>query len=113
MDKKYLNNKGLSLVEVIMSALLLSVVLAALFATYQNANNLLHLSRNKLVALTWAQSLIEHQKADFRPVAPDVYTDPSSPNWLSVEKGGSAVPIVPVNLGSTMQHLKATINWTE
>jgi Tfp pilus assembly protein PilV len=108
MDKKYLNNKGLSLVEVIMSALLLSVVLAALFATYRNANNLLHLSRNKLVALTWAQSLIENQKDDFR----GAYTDPASPNWLSVEKGGTQVTALTV-LGSTMDHIKVTISWTE
>lgn len=109
MDKKYLNNKGLSLVEVIMSALLLSVVLAALFATYQNANNLLHLSRNKLVALTWAQSEIEHLKADFR----GTYTNPARPNWLSVEKGGTLPPPVVTDLGNTMQHIKATVSWTE
>jgi Tfp pilus assembly protein PilV len=109
MDKKRLNNKGLSLVEVVMSALLLTLVLAALFATYRNANNLISLSRSKLIALTWAQSLLEGQMADFH----GAYTDPALPNWLSVEKAGTATVIPPAALGNTMQHLKVTINWTE
>ncbi|MFH1063001.1 MAG: hypothetical protein V1747_09000 [Candidatus Omnitrophota bacterium] len=108
MDKKHLNNKGLSLVEVVMAALLLTLVLAALFATYRNANNLISLSHHKLIALTWAQSLLESEKADFR----GTYTDPASPNWLSVEKGGASA-IARNNLGATMQHIKVTITWTE
>jgi hypothetical protein len=109
MDKKRLNNKGLSLVEVVMSALLLTLVLAALFATYRNANNLIGVSRNKLIALTWAQSLLEGQMADFR----GAYTNPASPNWLSVEKAGTPAVAAPAALGNHMQHLKVTINWTE
>ena len=111
MDKKSLNNKGLSLVEVVMSALLLTVVIGALFATYQNASNLISLSRSKLIALSWAQSLLENERADFR----GVYADPASPNWLSVEKGGgSAITRTNVGAGQPyMQVIKATISWVE
>ncbi|MBU1088184.1 MAG: hypothetical protein KKD05_11800 [Candidatus Omnitrophica bacterium] len=112
MDKKYLNNKGLSLVEVVMSALLLTVVLAALFASYRNANNLINLAHNKLIALNWAESVLEHERANFG----GAYTDPASPNWLTVEKSAPAPTIARINYGAPQAHLqeiKVTITWTE
>jgi Tfp pilus assembly protein PilV len=109
MKKNRLNNKGLSLVEVVMAALLISVVLAALFATFRNANNLIGLSKSKLVALNWAQSVIENERADFR----GAYTNPATPNWLTVSKGAGPPAINRPNRGADMQEVIVTITWTE
>ncbi len=111
MNKKRLNKKGFSLVEVVMAALLLTVVLAGLFASYRNANNLISLARSKLLALTWAQSLIEIDRADFHGAG---YVNPT--NWaaeaLIIEKGGLSA-VATANLGLAMQSMKVTITWVE
>jgi len=112
MEKMRLNKKGLSLVEVVMSALLLTAVLAALFASYRNANNIMSISRSKLLALTWAQSLIENERAAFQ----GAYVSPIDPTQeaLIIEKNATFPPNVAIgNLGQAMQSVKVTITWTE
>ena len=106
MDITRSNNKGLSLVEVVLSALMLSVVLGALYATYINANNLISLARNKIIALAWAESVIEGQKDGVST------NDPTTSNMLEVEKSGSFV-LSNSSSGQLMRRLKVTVTWTE
>ncbi|MBU1044659.1 MAG: hypothetical protein KJ915_09730 [Candidatus Omnitrophica bacterium] len=116
MDKKCLNKKGLSLVEVVLSALLLTVVVAALLATYRNASNLMGLARNKLIALNWAESIIERERSDCRNAYIDPADTAANRNYLIDEKAALAPVITRINHGAPQVHLqeiKVTINWTE
>ncbi len=112
MKKIYLNKKGLSLVEVVMSALIVSVLMAGLYSVYISAKNMTALALNKAVALHWATSRIEAEKTGMQ----DAYIDPSNNNILANEKGGAA-GVTDTNYGpapriSMIRH-SATVTWTE
>jgi len=113
--EKYMNNKGLSLVEVIMAALLVAVMVSGLFAVVISANNMTMLSKHKLGALTWAQSELEKERARIRGSLA-AGNDPTIPNMLQTDKtsggGASAVPtITPYAAG--MYRLSVNVTWTE
>jgi Tfp pilus assembly protein PilV len=108
MHKKSLNSKGLSLVEVVLAAMLLAVVAAALFASYSNANNIIMMSKDKIIALTWAQSMLE------RSLSGTTATDPATPNWLTVEKTVlPATGIAEADEAALLTRIKATVSWRE
>ena len=112
MKKVCLDNKGLSLVEVVMSALIVSVLMAGLYSVYISSRNMTALALNKAVALHWASSQIEGKKNGMQ----DAYTDPSNNNILASDKGG-AVATVDTNYGpppfvSIIRH-SAAVTWTE
>lgn len=109
MRKKYLNNKGLSLVEVVMSAVIVSLLMAGLYAVYISAKNMTALALHKAVALAWASSKIEGQKHG----NPNAIIDPSDENMLANEGfRGAGVAENPVTLGS-MIRTEVTVTWTE
>ncbi len=113
MKKVRLNNKGLSLVEVVMSALIVAVLMAGLYSVYVSAKNMTALALHKAVALHWAASRIEAQKTGMT----DPYTDPSDNNILFHEKkkpsGGVVAPaIVDTNYGPMIRR-SATVTWKE
>ncbi len=110
MRKMCLNNKGLSLVEVVVSALIVSVLMAGLYAVYISAKNMTALALHKAVALAWATSRIEAHK---NGMAAASYTDPSNNNILANDKGGVAPATVDTNYGSAMIRHSATVTWTE
>ncbi len=118
MKRKFLNSKGLSLVEVIMSAMIMSLLLAGLYAVYVNANNMVHLASHRIVALTWAQSRLEQLRADFR----GAFNDPAIPNVLTVPEMGTynrlgnlavANPALPGQVGGGINRYVATVTWIE
>jgi len=104
MMKKSLNCKGLSLVEVVMSALVLTIVLAAFYAVYINAYNMMILAFHKTVAIHWAQAEIESTRAGI--------ASQSQPNVLTIHKGGTRPAASISNLGA-MQIVTVTASWTE
>lgn len=108
MRKIRLNKKGLSLVEVVMSALIVSVLMAGLYAVYISSKNMTALALHKAVALHWAVSSIEAEKNGMR----DPYTNPGDDNILANDKGGSVVPSN-TNEGASMIRHSRTAVWTE
>ena len=50
MRVKLLNNKGLTLVEVIVSALIITLVLAGVYASFINARNIVSMSYHRAAA---------------------------------------------------------------
>ena len=111
MIKKCLNNKGLSLVEVVMSAVIVSILMAGLYAVYFNAKNMTSLAFHKIVALAWATSYIEGEKNGM----PDgSYTDPSEDNMLAEEtaRNASRVPD-PTAYKESMIRYSVEVRWTE
>ena len=109
MREKYLNNKGLSLVEVVVSALIVTMLLAGLYAVYINAKSMAALALHKTVAMVWAQSVLEDQKHGMR----DAYTDPATPNTLSDDKDAGPPNLVNTTYGNTMIRHSVTITWDE
>ncbi|MBU4479370.1 MAG: hypothetical protein KKH34_09855 [Candidatus Omnitrophica bacterium] len=118
MRKKMLNNKGLSLVEVIMSTLALAMLMAGLFGVYTNATNIINLAFHKTLALCWAESEIERNKCCIDPTtfidpaatAPLVPFSPLS-NWLQRNKAGG-VNVETINFAG-VDNLRVTVSWTE
>lgn len=108
MIKKYLNNKGLSLVEVVMSALIVSVLLAGLYAVYISAKNMTALALHKAVGLAWATSKIEGRKNGMTAA----YIDPSDDNIIANDKGG-AVALANTTYSNAITRHSATASWTE
>ena len=109
MRKKCLNNKGLSLVEVVISALIVGVLMAGLYAAYISAKNMTALALHKAVALAWATSKIEGEKNGMQ----DDYIDPSDNNILANDKG-SAVPVPnDTPYGTAMIRHSVTVTWDE
>ena len=108
MRKISFNNKGLSLVEVVMSALIVSMLMAGLFAVYISAKNLSALALHKTVALAWASSKIEGRKNG----ADVAYNDPSDENMLADDKGGG-VNETDTNYRRSMIRHSVIVSWTE
>lgn len=108
MFRNILNNKGLSFVEVIMSALAVGIILAGLYAAYSSANNMVSLAFHKAAALVWAESIIENQKHGFS----GSITDPGTPNYLTQNKTGSS-NMVTTTYSSVMSRYTAEITWIE
>ncbi|MCG2712193.1 MAG: prepilin-type N-terminal cleavage/methylation domain-containing protein [Candidatus Omnitrophica bacterium] len=108
MRKKYLNNKGLSLVEVVMSALIVAVLMAGLYSVYVSAKNMTALALHKTVALGWAASGLEARKSGMVTA----YTDPAANNILANDKGG-AVAINDTSYQNSMIRHSVTVTWTE
>ena len=109
MRKMGLNNKGLSLVEVVISALIVAVLLAGLYAAYVSAKNMTALALHKTVALAWAASRLEAHKNGMQ----DAYIDPSNNNMLANDKGGAAPATINTSYGTAMIRHSATVTWTE
>lgn len=109
MRKIYLNNKGLSLVEVVMSALVVGILMAGLYAVYISAKNMTALALNKAAALAWASSRLEAHKNGMQ----DAYTDPSDDNMLVNDKAGVAPATTNTSYGNAMIRHSATVTWTE
>ncbi len=80
MKHSLLNNKGLSYIEIVISALVFSTVFVACYVVHNSSRNMLALGHHKLVALFWAQSGIEANRAGIVP--------PVVANVLSTQKGG-------------------------
>ena len=106
--RRYLNHKGLSLVEVVTSALITTLILSVLFTVYIAATNMCTLALDKAVALAWAESAIELRKIGDPAGLPP---DPAADNIISNEKAGQ------INVGLTDYHayerITATVTWTE
>ncbi len=66
MHKNCLNYKGLSLVEVVVSSLVLTLVIVACFGVYRNVQKMITISFHKLTALYWVQSEVERLKNQVR-----------------------------------------------
>lgn len=110
MRKIYLNNKGLSLVEVVMSALIVSLLMAGLYAVYISARNMTALALHKTVALAWATSKIEGQKHGNT----DDIIDPSDDNMLANEGFRNAGWVRnPTNYNQSMIRHDVTVTWIE
>ena len=108
MRKICLNNKGLSLVEVVISALIVGLLMAGLYAVYVSAKNMTALALHKAVALAWATSRLEAHKN-----GSSGYTDPSDINILAIDKGGVAPATTDTSYGTAMIRHSATVTWTE
>jgi len=102
---------GLTLVEVVISALIIGVVVTALYAVYIYARNTLTTSLYKMVALYWAQEEIERLKVQVRgpllgPPA-NSYTDEQNnyPFGRNSLAGGGGYPVPdPIRPGTVPSH---------
>jgi hypothetical protein len=108
--KKRLNHKGLSFVEVIMATMVLSIILAGLFAVYRSAGDMTSLALHKLVALSWAHSAFEREKSGFTLLGWAI-NDPQVTNILIDEKIGTIATAWTNYPG--MRKFTATVRWTE
>ncbi|MFH1460369.1 MAG: prepilin-type N-terminal cleavage/methylation domain-containing protein [Candidatus Omnitrophota bacterium] len=113
MHKKYFNEKGLTLVEVVVSAVVLSLLAAGIFASYITARNMAALAFNKMIALNWAASRIEFRKSGIIKPLTD---NPAEENVLENDKGGTCTPTqTPINIagGNVLSSYAVRIDWVE
>lgn len=82
MDKMLFNRKGLSFVEVIVSAMAVAIIAGGVVAAYLNAARITAIAYHKIAALTLAQS---HMEAELHN-NPSVGTvNPDMANFLTVD----------------------------
>lgn len=100
-----------------MSALIVSLLLAGIFAVYASAKNITTLALHKAIALAWASSKIEGEKNGMQ----DAYIDPADDNKLANEDGTqlggydrqAVAAVTPTNYGNAMIRRSATVRWRE
>ncbi|MBU0634573.1 MAG: prepilin-type N-terminal cleavage/methylation domain-containing protein [Candidatus Omnitrophica bacterium] len=101
--KKLLNCKGLSLIEVIISAMILTILLAGLFAVYKNSRDVVAMGFHKSMAVFWAQARLEEIRAGC--------LTQNLPSAITISKNATR-PETVTNLGA-MQLVTVNVNWTE
>ena len=90
-----------------MSALIVAVLMAGLYAVYISAKNMTALALHKTVALAWASSRLEARRN-----GSGGYIDPSDDNMLAADKGGS-VAVNNTSYGDALMRHSAIVTWTE
>jgi len=111
MREKYFNYKGLSLVEVVIASLIVSVLLAGLYAVFINAKNLVVLSLHKMEAMVWAQSMLEAEASGLAQAELPNPADGNSLNDDAVRSGNGVCNPGAINAVITAHH--AVVTWTE
>ncbi len=112
MSVKLLNNKGLTLVEVIVSSLIIAVVLAGIYASFINAKNMVALAYHQAAALAWAESGIEENNNGIAAAGMSV-TYPESGANLSTVKSGAQLNVNTQAYGRGIDRLTSVVTWTE
>jgi len=117
----YLNSKGISLAEVLVSTFLLSIVLISLTKIYYCAEYQINISRHKIMAINLMQASFESLLSTGYPgistgdytLTQDVIIDPGDADGISDDLNGSmAIQLVNLNTNEGYKFI-ATTNWAE
>ncbi|MDD5747274.1 MAG: hypothetical protein PHO30_08445 [Candidatus Omnitrophica bacterium] len=112
MRKKWLDNKGLSFVEVMMATMVLAIIMACLFVVYQAASNMASLALHKLAATAWAESQIELRKSDYSTLGWSI-TDPGTSVITGLHSGAFSWAIDDSTTYPGLRWWQIFVTWTE